>query len=61
MEAYEPRFRTFISVLQDEERKLKAGRRVKDGLKDHDISNNETLSLSQQMQKRQESKEWLFR
>lgn len=61
MEAYEPRFRTFISVLQDEERMLRAGRKVEDNLKDLDISNNGKLSLSQQMQKSWESKEWMVR
>ncbi|KAF9785664.1 hypothetical protein IL306_004785 [Fusarium sp. DS 682] len=33
MQAYESRFKAFISVLQDEERKLKAGRKVEDDLK----------------------------
>ncbi|RGP75970.1 phosphotransferase family [Fusarium sporotrichioides] len=61
MEAYEPRFKTFISVLQDEEGKLKAGRKVKDDFKELDVSNNGILSLSQQMQKSWESKEWMVR
>jgi hypothetical protein len=47
--------------LQDEERKLKAGRKVADDHKVLDISNNGTLSLSQQMQKSWESKEWMVR
>ncbi|KAG8673852.1 hypothetical protein FPOAC2_07319 [Fusarium poae] len=61
MKAYEPRFRTFISVLQDEERKLKAGRKVEDELKDLDISKHRRLSLSQEMQRSWESKEWMVR
>lgn len=61
MEAYEPRFKTFISVLQDEERRLKSCRNIEDGLKTLRVSGNETFSLSQQMQESWESKRWMVR
>ncbi|KAF5560455.1 kinase [Fusarium phyllophilum] len=61
MEAYEPRFKTFISVLQDEERKLQSNRNTEDSLKNLQVSENETFSLSQKMQESWESKEWMIR
>ncbi|KAF4975446.1 hypothetical protein FZEAL_7766 [Fusarium zealandicum] len=61
METYEPRFKTFISVLEDEEKKLRAQDEVEDGLKGLSVSGNETLSLSQQMRTSWESKSWMIR
>lgn len=61
MEAYEPRFRTFIAVLEEEEKKLWAEDKVEDGLKGLSISNDESLSLSQQMRRSWESKSWMIR
>ncbi|KAF5964969.1 phosphotransferase family protein [Fusarium bulbicola] len=61
MKACEPRFRTFVYVLQDEERKLQSGRDIQDGLENLQVSKNETFSLSQQMQESWESREWMIR
>ncbi|KAH7240285.1 kinase-like domain-containing protein [Fusarium redolens] len=61
MEAYEPRFDTLITVLRDEERKLKTQKAVENGLKDLDVSDNEPLSLSQKTQRSWASKEWMIR
>jgi hypothetical protein len=61
MEAYGPRFDTFITVLRDEERKLKTQKAVENGLKDFDVSDNEPLSLSQKTQRSWASKEWMIR
>ncbi|KAK7413688.1 hypothetical protein QQZ08_012567, partial [Neonectria magnoliae] len=59
MEAYEPRLETFISVLEVEEKKLRAEPNVEDGLKGLSISDDESLSLSQQMRRSWESKSWM--
>ncbi|KAF5648011.1 phosphotransferase family [Fusarium sp. NRRL 52700] len=61
MEAYEPRFRIFISVLQDEERKLQSQENIENGLRKLKVSENHTFSLSEQMQKSWESKAWMIR
>ncbi|KAF5558995.1 kinase [Fusarium mexicanum] len=61
MKAYEPRFRTFISVLQDEERKLHSGKDIGDSLENPQVSKNATFSFSQQMRESWESKEWMIR
>lgn len=42
--AYETRFQTFISVLEEEEKKQWAGDNLEDGLKGLSISNNESWS-----------------
>lgn len=60
-EAYEPRLQTFVSVLEEEEGKLKDENAVVHGLAKLSMSGDRSLSLSQQMRKSWETKSWMIR
>ncbi|KAH8659539.1 kinase-like domain-containing protein [Ilyonectria robusta] len=61
MGVYEPHFRTFISVLEEEENKLRVGDKIRDDPQGLSVSDNETWSLSRRMQRNWESKSWMIR
>lgn len=61
IEAYKPRLETFLSVLEDEEKSLRAERGVSNGLESLSISSDEGLCLSQQMRRNWEDESWMIR
>lgn len=54
MEAYEPRLDTFLSVMEEEEEKMRSNSKIPGGL------SGLSLPLSQRMRKRWESKAWMI-
>ncbi|KAI3321625.1 phosphotransferase family protein [Xylariaceae sp. AK1471] len=60
MEAYEPRLETFLRVLEDEEKKMRASSELGSGLESLSLSTDRNVALSQQMRKSWERKTWMI-
>ncbi|KND88441.1 hypothetical protein TOPH_07035 [Tolypocladium ophioglossoides CBS 100239] len=58
MEAYEPRLDTFLTVLEEEEEKMRS--KIAGGLSGLSLSNDENMPLSQRMRKSWESQSWMI-
>lgn len=57
MEAYEPRFQTFLGVLEEEEKKMRAGSETDSSMANLCLS---SLTLSQRMRKSWQDKTWMI-
>ncbi|KAJ2985131.1 hypothetical protein NUW58_g4843 [Xylaria curta] len=60
MEAYEPRLKTFLHILEDEEKKMQASSEISSGLTRLSLSNDRSVTLSQGMRKSWENKTWMI-
>lgn len=60
MEAYEPRLKTFLRVLEAEEEKMRARSGIDSGMASLSLSSDRGVALSQRMRKSWEDKTWMI-
>ncbi|KAI0118226.1 phosphotransferase family protein [Nemania sp. FL0031] len=60
MEVYEPRLKTFLRVLEDEEKKMRSDPEISGSLASLSLSDERNVPLSQRMRKSWENKTWMI-